>query len=167
MELGQRIKMLRERQGLTLEELGNRVGVGKSTVRKWELGIIANMKRDKIASMARALDVSPGYLMGWEDNLDVDIEEDDIDEDIRQLELRTNIMIEQKKLYDLVDKLGRDTLEQLNDTNLSKVKTYAENLLAIQQMEEPVLMAAHHDNPTAEQQALIMEDMNLLKKPDK
>ncbi len=69
MNMGQKIKMLRENKGMTLEELGNKVGVGKSTVRKWETGIIANMKRDKIAKIANALDVSPSYLMGWDDNL--------------------------------------------------------------------------------------------------
>ena len=43
------------------------IGVGKSTVRKWETGIIANMKRDKIAALAKALHTTPGYLMGWTD----------------------------------------------------------------------------------------------------
>lgn len=67
MELGDKIKMLRIKQGLTLEEVGERVGVGKSTVRKWESGQIANMRRDKIALVAKALNVSPAYLMGWSD----------------------------------------------------------------------------------------------------
>lgn len=66
MEMGNRIKRLREEKGMTLEELGDKVGVGKSTVRKWETGMIANMKRDKISKLADALGVSPGYLMGWE-----------------------------------------------------------------------------------------------------
>lgn len=67
MTVGERIKDLREQQGLTLEELGNKVGVGKSTVRKWENGMIENMRRDKIAKLAYALGVTPLYLMGWED----------------------------------------------------------------------------------------------------
>lgn len=67
MELGEKIKRLREEQGLTLEELGKRVGVGKSTVRKWENGMIANMRRDKIGKVAKALGVSPAYLMDWPD----------------------------------------------------------------------------------------------------
>ena len=67
MEIGEKIKFLRMRQGMTLEELGLKVGVGKSTVRKWETGQIANMRRDKIASLADALNVSRSYLMGWED----------------------------------------------------------------------------------------------------
>ena len=65
MTMGEKIYSLRTSQGMTLEELGNKVGVGKSTVRKWETGIIANMRRDKIAKLAAALGVSPGYLMGW------------------------------------------------------------------------------------------------------
>lgn len=64
------IKELRAQQGMTLEELGKKVGVGKSTIRKWETGEIANMRRDKIARLADALNVSPGYLMGWD--IDVD-----------------------------------------------------------------------------------------------
>lgn len=71
MEMGERIKRLRLERGMTLEEVGEKVGVGKSTVRKWENGLIANMKRDKIAKIANALGCSPSYLMGWseEDNM--------------------------------------------------------------------------------------------------
>lgn len=65
MEMGEKIKYHRLKLNMTLEELGDKVGVGKSTVRKWENGMIANMKRDKIAKLAKALNVSPGYLMGW------------------------------------------------------------------------------------------------------
>ena len=66
-DMAQKIKDLRTSQNLTLEQVANEVGVGKSTVRKWETGIIANMRRDKIASLARALHTTPAYLMGWID----------------------------------------------------------------------------------------------------
>lgn len=65
--MAQRIKLLRREKGLTLEQVADVVGVGKSTVRKWETGMIANMKRDKIASLAKALGTTPEYLMGWDD----------------------------------------------------------------------------------------------------
>ena len=65
MDFGQKIKQLRIARGMTLEQVGNIVGVGKSTVRKWETGDIANMRRDKIALLAKALKVEPSYLMGW------------------------------------------------------------------------------------------------------
>ena len=64
--MAQRIKELRHRRGLTLEQVAEVVGVGKSTVRKWETGMIANMRRDKIADLAKALGTTPAYLMGWE-----------------------------------------------------------------------------------------------------
>lgn len=65
--MAQKIQTLRKAKGMTLEEVANIVGVGKSTVRKWETGMIANMRRDKIASLANALGTTPAYLMGWED----------------------------------------------------------------------------------------------------
>lgn len=67
-DLSKRIKDLRLLHGLTLEEVANQVGVGKSTVRKWETGMIANMRRDKITALAKALHTTPTYLMGWTDD---------------------------------------------------------------------------------------------------
>ena len=66
-DLSKKIKDLRNAHGLTLEQVADCVGVGKSTVRKWETGMIENMRRDKIAKLAEALHTTPGYLMGWED----------------------------------------------------------------------------------------------------
>ena len=68
--MARKIKQLRQDRGLTLEQVADIVGVGKSTVRKWETGMIANMKRDKIASLAKALDTTPAYLMGWNEGTD-------------------------------------------------------------------------------------------------
>jgi transcriptional regulator with XRE-family HTH domain len=67
-EMPRKIKQLRQERGMTLEQVADIVGVGKSTVRKWETGMIANMKRDKIALLAKALGTTPAYLMGWKEN---------------------------------------------------------------------------------------------------
>ena len=53
--------------GKTLEEIGAVVGVSKGTVQRWESGNISNMRRDKIAKLAEALEVSPAQLLGWDD----------------------------------------------------------------------------------------------------
>ena len=66
-EMSRKIKKLRLEQGMTLEQVAAIVGVGKSTVRKWETGMIANMRRDKIALLAQALGTTPAYLMGWKE----------------------------------------------------------------------------------------------------
>ena len=68
--MAQRIKQLRQDRGLTLEQVAEVVGVGKRTVRKWETGMIANMRRDKIADLAKALGTTPAYLMGWKEEED-------------------------------------------------------------------------------------------------
>lgn len=66
-EMSRKIKQLRQARGMTLEQVADIVGVGKSTVRKWETGMIANMRRDKIALLAHALGTTPAYLMGWKE----------------------------------------------------------------------------------------------------
>lgn len=60
--IGAKIKDLRLSLGMTLEEVGDAVGVGKSTVRKWENGNIANMGRDKIVKLAKVLHTTPSTL---------------------------------------------------------------------------------------------------------
>ena len=67
-ELSRKIRDLRAQHGMTLEQVAQQVGVGRSTIRKWETGMIENMRRDKIAKLAAALHTTPGYLMGWDDN---------------------------------------------------------------------------------------------------
>lgn len=64
VDVGAMIKQKRLEKGMTLEELGNKVGVGKSTVRKWENGMIQNMRRDKIEKLATALGISPLDILG-------------------------------------------------------------------------------------------------------
>lgn len=56
-EIANKIKARRLELGLTLEEVGQAVGVGKSTVRKWENGMIKNMGRDKVAALASVLQI--------------------------------------------------------------------------------------------------------------
>jgi transcriptional regulator with XRE-family HTH domain len=66
MDIKHRIYNRRKELDLTLEEVAQVAGVGKSTVRKWETGEIDNMKLDKIELLAKALRTTPVWLMGWE-----------------------------------------------------------------------------------------------------
>lgn len=68
MNMGDRIHFLRTDLGLTLQELGDKVGVGASTVRKWETGFIKTLRTDKMQKLATALNTSVDYLMGWTEN---------------------------------------------------------------------------------------------------
>ena len=66
MNIGELIHNRRIELKLTLEEIGYAVGVSKSTVKKWEDGFISNMKRDKIASLAKVLKINPVSLITGE-----------------------------------------------------------------------------------------------------
>lgn len=63
-DIGNLIYNRRKELGLTLEEVGNAVGVSKSTVKKWENGFISNMRRDKIEKLAKVLEISPVRILG-------------------------------------------------------------------------------------------------------
>lgn len=65
-DFSRKVRALRAEHGLTLEQVANHVGVGRSTIRKWETGMIENIRRDKIAKLAEALHTTPDYLMGWD-----------------------------------------------------------------------------------------------------
>lgn len=66
--MGAIIKQLRLQKGLTQEELGKVVGVQKSAIRKYESGMVQNIKRSSIKKLADFFGVSPSYLLGYEDS---------------------------------------------------------------------------------------------------
>lgn len=66
MKANEVIRMRRKELKMTLKEVANAVGVSEATVSRWESGDIKNMRRDKIAALARVLDVPPAVLMDWE-----------------------------------------------------------------------------------------------------
>ena len=53
---------------LTMKEVADKVGVSEGTISRWESGDIANMRRDKIMALAKALQISPAVIMEWEDD---------------------------------------------------------------------------------------------------
>ena len=142
MNVGKIIKKARLEKGYTQEELADRVGVKKSAVAKWENGRVSEIKRSNLKNLADSLGIKPTDLLG-------DIEENPI---------KTNITN---------SKIDLKTINQLNDTNISKVNKYASNLLNIQQMEaEPMIMAAHNDfAKEPDELEKMKKDMELLKRP--
>lgn len=67
MDLGERIKKIRLKRGKTLLEVAKKTGKTEATIQRYESGNIKNLKNDTILDLAKALNVSPAYLMGWED----------------------------------------------------------------------------------------------------
>lgn len=66
MNISQKLKNRRKELGLTMLEVAKRAGVSEATVSRWESGDIANMRRDKIVSLANALQVEPSFIMNYD-----------------------------------------------------------------------------------------------------
>lgn len=66
-EIGQRLRELRIQVGLTLDEVGKRIGVSKQAIYKYETGITTNIPLDKIEELAKLYHVSPAEIMGWDE----------------------------------------------------------------------------------------------------
>lgn len=65
-----RIKSLRESLGLSQDELAKKLGyTSRSTINKIESGKI-DISRSKIEAFAKALNTTPTYLMGWDNEDD-------------------------------------------------------------------------------------------------
>lgn len=61
-----RIMQQKDLQGLSYQDLADATGMSKSTIQRYVTGSIGNLGLDKVETLARALNCSPGYLMGWE-----------------------------------------------------------------------------------------------------
>ena len=65
MTKGDRIKRLREISGLTQEEMAKQLNTTKQTISKYENDIVTNIPSDRIEAMAKLLNTSPEYILGW------------------------------------------------------------------------------------------------------
>lgn len=65
-KVGQRLKQARELRDITLEEAGNKVGVHKSTILRWENGETEKFKIPTLEALADLYDVNPAWLMGYD-----------------------------------------------------------------------------------------------------
>ena len=107
--VGLRIKHRRQELGWSQEELALRVGLkSKSTICKIERGE-DNMTATSVNQYADALQVTPGYLMGWEDTPEAKTVYEQLkgyyikkDSDRKLLERYHNLSPEARKLIDLV-----------------------------------------------------------------
>lgn len=97
MNIGELINKRRTELELTLEDVGNAVGVSKSTVKKWEDGFISNMKRDKISALAKVLKLNPVSLITGETS-DEETERNSLNEQLTGIDFA--LQSETKELTD-------------------------------------------------------------------
>lgn len=118
MTKGERIKELREKAGLTQEELAKKLHTTKQTIYKYEKDIITNIPSDRIEELAIVLDSKPEYILGWEVNKVSTSKKIDVTTDIL-------IRLEQEQTFsDIVYMLF-----QMDSDELQAVKTIVESAM--------------------------------------
>lgn len=68
MTTGERIKTKRIERGMSADELADIIGVSRSTIFRYENGDIEKFPVDRLEPIAKALNTSVAYLMGWEND---------------------------------------------------------------------------------------------------
>lgn len=71
--IDQKIKTLREKRGITQSELANQLGITRSGVNAWEMGI-STPSTQYIIILAKFFNVSTDYLLGLSDTATISVE---------------------------------------------------------------------------------------------
>ena len=67
-----RIKRLREQYGITQSELAKQLGITRSSVNAWEMGI-SSPSTQYIVELASIFDVSTDFLLGVENTVSINV----------------------------------------------------------------------------------------------
>lgn len=103
MTIGQKIKDLRKQLNMSVDELAEKLGKNRATIYRYERGDIENLPLDVLEPLANALNTTPGYLMGWEENIQSDSSQksvnihllDTIGNTIRKLRLERKLTLDE------------------------------------------------------------------------
>lgn len=138
MTVGERIKKVREKTGMSQVDFADKINVSKQTLYKYENNLITNIPSDKIEAVAKIAGVSPAYLMGWE-KIDSLLSGREASDEIYR-KFADNIERHHGKEKELLE-----VYKQLSDENKDKTLQYSKGLLSVQQMDSELLLdAAHH-----------------------
>ena len=70
MTTGERLKLRRKEIGFSAEKVADQLGVSPATIYRYEKGDIEKVPVDSLAELAKILQPTPAYLMGWESQAD-------------------------------------------------------------------------------------------------
>ena len=67
MTTGERMKQRRKELGISAETVAAQLGVSPATIYRYEKGDIEKIPVDSLNVLARILETTPAFLMGWEE----------------------------------------------------------------------------------------------------
>lgn len=66
-KLSQKLRSLREKEGLSLEETGRQIGIHRATLCRYESGELPGINRENIISICKLFGITPNELFDWEE----------------------------------------------------------------------------------------------------
>lgn len=117
MNIGERIKARRQALNLSVDELAARLGKNRATVYRYENNEIENLPLSVLEPLAKALQTSPTYLIGWVQDADSappwqSREEFEYIQRKEESERLSDFMQAMKKVYHQLNEAGQDYLRQ-------------------------------------------------------
>jgi transcriptional regulator with XRE-family HTH domain len=68
LNIGEKIRRRREQLGISVDELAGKLNKDRSTIYRYEKGEIGSIPGEVIVPIAKALETTPQFLLGWEDD---------------------------------------------------------------------------------------------------
>lgn len=113
--MAKRIKEIRLKRKMTLLEVANALGVSEATAQRYESGEIKNLKYDTIVALANLFNVSPAYLMGWDEDPNITQEDYYNDPVVAELAQQLKDRPELKVLFDASKGVSKDDIQFVID----------------------------------------------------
>lgn len=85
-DMSERIKLLRERKGMTQDDLAERLGMNRANISNYERGIVTNIPADVLNKMADLFGTTVDYVLGrTNDTSSSEPTVEEFDEEVRAL----------------------------------------------------------------------------------
>ncbi len=115
MTIGQRMKARRKELKLSADELAARLGKDRSTIYRYENGFIENLPLPMLEPIAKALEMEPQELLGWEESEQEEMNKKNSDA-IADI---TKRFFEDQEFFCVVDFLNKLDKKQFNRAKVS------------------------------------------------
>lgn len=112
MNIGTIIKHRRKKIDVSAEQLAAQVGVSPATIYRYENGDIEKLPVSALEPIAKALNCTPAYLMGWEENPNSPWQNEVIDKEEQNL----------IKKYRSLDDHGKKNIDTLLDSEYERCR---------------------------------------------
>lgn len=129
MSIGSKIKQRRQEMSISVDELAQKLNVSRTTIYRYEKGEISKMPTETLEKIARILNTTPAYFMGWNDSPEVKSNILSIYNQLEQPRQEKVVDFAQEQLDEQNNKVTTPTIDTI-DEDIEYITDYVEGLVA-------------------------------------